>query len=95
MDAMEFRERQDALEVWGRQPRFQTRSRLANGLLNKTLKMHLTCLIIITRRSMYLKSNVRGSRVTQLVKRPTLDFGSGHDIMVLRLSPESGLSLSK
>jgi len=28
--------------------------------------------------------------VAQLVKRPTLDFGSGHDLRVVRSSPTSG-----
>ena len=31
--------------------------------------------------------------MVQLVKHPTLDFGSGHDLMVLRLSPVSGSTL--
>ena len=29
----------------------------------------------------------RGTRVAQLVKRPTLDFGSGHDLMVHEIEP--------
>ena len=33
--------------------------------------------------------------MAQLVKDPTLDFGSGHDLRVLRLSPESDSMLSK
>ena len=28
--------------------------------------------------------------MAQLVKRPRLDFGSGHDLTILRLSPELG-----
>ena len=31
-----------------------------------------------------------GTWVAQLVKYQTLDFGSGHDLRVLRLSPEWG-----
>ena len=32
--------------------------------------------------------------VAQLVKCPTLDFSSGHDLRVMGLSPESGSTLS-
>ena len=32
--------------------------------------------------------------VVQLVKHPTLDFGLGHDLMVVRLSPALGSALS-
>ena len=32
----------------------------------------------------------RDTWVAQSVKRPTLDFGSGHDLMVMRSSPMSG-----
>ena len=32
--------------------------------------------------------------MAQSVKCPTLDFGSGHDLMVLRLSPALGSALS-
>ena len=32
----------------------------------------------------------RGPWVAQLVKRPTLDLGSGHDLGIMRWSPESG-----
>ena len=31
----------------------------------------------------------RGSGVTQLVEPPTLDFNSGHDLRIMRLSPTS------
>ena len=34
-----------------------------------------------------------GASVAQLVKRLTLDFGSGHDLRVVRLSPTSGSAL--
>ena len=30
---------------------------------------------------------MEGRLVAQLVKRPTLDFGSGHDLRIMRLSP--------
>ena len=33
------------------------------------------------------KNEGRGTWVAQLVKCPTLDFGSGHDLRVMRLSP--------
>ena len=36
----------------------------------------------------------RGTWVAQLVKCPTLYFGSGHDLMVLRLGPGSDSKLS-
>ena len=36
----------------------------------------------------------KGTWVAQLVKRLTLEFGSGHDIMVVRSSPELSLVLS-
>ena len=32
----------------------------------------------------------RGAWVAQLVKQPTLDFGSGRDLTVLRVSPPLG-----
>ena len=42
-------------------------------------------------RIMYKRRTKRlviwGAWVTQLVKHPTLDFGSGHDLRVLRSSP--------
>ena len=38
-------------------------------------------------QEMNLKQIHRGVWVAQLVKRPTLDFGSGHDLSVMRLSP--------
>ena len=43
----------------------------------------------------YLKTkSLRGSWVAQSVKRPTLSFGSGHDLTVsLSLSPVSGSAL--
>ena len=40
-------------------------------------------------------SNSRGTWVAQLVKHPTLDFGSGHDLRVLGSSPISGPMLSR
>ena len=44
---------------------------------------------------MYLKIHVlKGAWVAQLVKHPTLDFNSGHDLRVLGLSPVSGSRLS-
>lgn len=36
----------------------------------------------------------RGAWVAQMVKYSTLDFGSGHELRVVRLSPESGYALS-
>lgn len=36
---------------------------------------------------------MHGVWVAQLVKFPTLDFGSGHDLKVLRSSPVSGSAL--
>ena len=35
----------------------------------------------------YLKNLVSGTWVAQLVKCPTLDFGSGHDLMVCEIEP--------
>ena len=35
-----------------------------------------------------------GTRVAQLVERLTLDFGSGHDLSAMNLSPASGSALS-
>ena len=34
---------------------------------------------------------VRGAWVSQLVKWPTLDFGSGHDLRVHKFEPHVGL----
>ena len=36
-----------------------------------------------------------GRWVAQSVKQPTVDFCSGHDLMVVRLSPESGSTYSQ
>ena len=35
-----------------------------------------------------------GTWVAQSVKHPTLDFSSGHDLMVVRSSPASGSALT-
>ena len=40
------------------------------------------------------KTVLRGTWVAQSVEHLSLDFSSGHDCMVLRWSPASGLSLS-
>ena len=37
--------------------------------------------------------NLVGAWVAQLVEHLTLDFGSGHDLRVMRLSPGSGFTL--
>ena len=42
---------------------------------------HLNACILI-------KKNSRDARVTESVKHPTLDFSSGHDLRVVRRSPE-------
>ena len=38
----------------------------------------------------YHEEDQRGTWVAQAVKALTLDFGSGHDLRVMRVSPESG-----
>ena len=38
-----------------------------------------------------IKKNKRGSWVAQLVKCQTLDFGSGHDLIVREIEPHIGL----
>ena len=43
---------------------------------------------------MSIKTHSRGAWVAQLVKRPTLDFGSGHDLTVVQWSPMSGSVLN-
>ena len=40
---------------------------------------------------MVKKQFLRGSWVAQLVKGPTLDFGSGHDLTVCEIEPHVGL----
>jgi len=40
------------------------------------------------------KVNPQGTQVAQLVKRLTLDFGSGHNVRVVRSSPMSGSTLA-
>ena len=37
-----------------------------------------------------MKYSFRGTWVAQWVEHPTLDFGSGHDLRVMRLSPKLG-----
>ena len=41
-----------------------------------------------------LKEGLRGTWVAQSVEYPTLDFGSGHDLRVVGLSPTSVSALS-
>ena len=41
----------------------------------------------------YLRNYSRGAWVAQWVKHPTLDFGSDHDLRVMRLSPLWGSAL--
>ena len=36
---------------------------------------------------MFLKSDERGTQVTQSVMHLTLDFGSGHHLMILQFKP--------
>ena len=40
------------------------------------------------------KGEMRGTWVVQLAKHLTLDFGSGHDLRVMRSSPKSGSTFS-
>ena len=40
-------------------------------------------------RGLIKSKNFKGAWVAQLVKHPTLDFSSGHDLRVLRWSPMS------
>ena len=42
------------------------------------------------RNAFFLKDKGQGAWLAQLVKCPTLDFGSGHDLKVVRLIPMSG-----
>ena len=37
------------------------------------------------------RGSLGGTWVVQLVKHPTLDIGSGHDLMVLGIKPGTGL----
>ena len=41
-----------------------------------------------------LKDSSGGASVALSLRRPTLDFGSGHDVWVVRLSPALGSELS-
>ena len=43
---------------------------------------------------MLILKNVRGTWVAGSVKYLTVDFGSGHDLRVMRLSPTSGFTVS-
>ena len=45
----------------------------------------------IVRLSTLKKVMERGASVAHSVECPTLDFSSGHDFMVMRSSPESGM----
>ena len=40
---------------------------------------------------MHIEKRCWGTQVAQLVKRPTLDFGSGHDLAVCVIEPRVGL----
>ena len=37
-----------------------------------------------------IKNTIQGTWVAQLVKHPSLDFGSGHDLMVPEIKPHFG-----
>ena len=41
-----------------------------------------------------IKTVTKGTWVTQSVKRPTLDIGSGRDLVVMRSSPSLGSTLN-
>ena len=41
------------------------------------------------------KYQLRGTWVAQFVKHLTLNFGSGHDLRVMRLSPKTGSKPSR
>ena len=47
------------------------------------------------RNKMHIKITYRAGEVAQLVKCPTLDFGSGHDLRVVGLSSASDSMLSR
>ena len=53
------------------------------------------CASLLVIRHMQIKINknalFRGAWVAQLVKHPTSDLGSGHDLTVARLSPTGAL----
>ena len=51
------------------------------------LKLILHCMLT----NWNLNKNLRGTWVAQLVKGPTLDFGSGHDLMVRVIEPHVSL----
>ena len=46
---------------------------------------------LFLREKFWHKNEVRGAWVAQSVKRPTLDFGSGHDLVVHEFEPHVGL----
>ena len=59
------------------------------------LRLHSSEMIFLYRpqcnRANFLKAGTWGSRVAQLVKRPTLDFGPGHDLEVCKIESCVGL----
>ena len=56
--------------------------------------MHVTQYLIT--QNLFSKNSLFrwGTRVAQLVERPTLDFGSGHDVRVMGGSPGSGSAVT-
>ena len=55
----------------------------------------LTMVVVIQHRTvMPKKDQKKGAWVAQSVKHPTLDFGSGHDLRIMRSSLPSGSVLS-
>ena len=48
-------------------------------------------LVATTLDSADIEQFYQGAWVAQLVKHPTLDFGSGHDLMVHKFEPHTGL----
>ena len=64
------------------------------GIVHKALPLHVgkagTTFMFIVQ---FKKLGLGGAWVAQLVKPPTLDFCSGHDLRVMRLSPAWGSML--
>ena len=48
---------------------------------------------IRTRKGVFENNGDLGCRMAQSVRWPTLDFGSGHDLRVVRSNPTSGSAL--
>ena len=67
---------------------------LAKGSTSEITEQFYILNVVVTQMYTWDKTVQRGAWVAQSVKRPTLNFGSGHDLMVQDPRPTSGSMLT-